>query len=115
MSQNINNFYGNISNSQIQQNTTNSSQNMAINDIYDKKEELIKYIAVLKENIKKIELTKDKLNTLIQGIEKIEIEANAQVRTSVINEGLATVRNVLEGVAGSVIASGLLYQLGNLL
>lgn len=115
MSTNINKFYGDVNNSQIQQNTNNSSQNMVINDYYDKKEELIRYVAVLKENINKIELTEDKINTVINSIKKIETEVNDKVRTSVIKEGLSTIRNVLEGVAVNVIASGLIHQLGHLL
>lgn len=115
MTQNINNFYGNINNSQIQQNTNNSSQNMVTNDYYDKKEELIRYVAILKENINKIELTEDKINTVSNSIKKIETEVNDKVRTSIIKEGLSTIRNVLEGVAVNVIASGLIHQLGRLL
>lgn len=110
---NINNFYGNISNSQIQQNVNNSSQVMSGDDGYKNKEELKKYILMLKENIEQIGLKQENLSDITNSIATIESELSQEYsKSKVINQCLATIRNVLEGVTGSLIASGLIYQLG---
>lgn len=114
MNSNINNFYGNVDNSQIQQNTNNSMQNISVNEDYNNKEELSKYILSLKENINKLGLEKDEIERVLKSTGKIENELKKEnTKTKVISECLETVRNVLEGVTGSLIASGLIYQLNS--
>lgn len=110
---NINNFYGNVNNAQIQQNVKNSSQTISLNEDYDKKDELENYILMLKENLDKIGGQPEKMADITKNIDVIELELKQQhSKPKVINECLGTIRNVLEGVTGSLIASGLIYQLG---
>jgi len=109
----VNNIYGNVNNSQIQQNVKNSSQKMSVNEEYEKKVELIKYISILKENIDKVGLESDKLSVIAKSVEIVESELEkSKSKSETINECLGTIRNVLQGVAGSLIASGLIYQMG---
>jgi len=111
--QTVNHFHGDIIGSQIQQNVQNSSQSMTINEDFKQKEELSSFLTTLKENIDSIKFDKDKLLVMEQNIKTLENELqNANSKSSVINEGLATIRNVLEGTTGSLIASGLIYQMG---
>jgi len=110
---NINNIYGNVNNSQIQQDVKNSSQTMSINEEYEKKDELTKYISTLKENIDKVGFESEKLLVVTENVEVIESELKKDnSKPKVINECLRTIRNVLEGVTGSLIASGLIHQMG---
>lgn len=109
------NFYGNINNSQIQQNVSNSSQVWGNNTEYEKKDDLEKYLNLLKENIEELKLDESKSNEVNKNIKSIELELKEEhPKSKLISEGLSTIRNVLEGVTGSLIASGLIYQLSNL-
>jgi hypothetical protein len=110
---NVNNIYGNVNNSQIQQNVKNSSQKMSVNEEYEKKVELIKYISILKENVDKVGLESDKLSVIAKSVEIVESELKkSKSKSETINECLGTIRNVLQGVVGSLIASGLIHQMG---
>lgn len=113
---NVNNFYGNVSNTQIQQDVQNSYQSISINDCYDKKEDLEMYISMLKQNINTVGLGKDDLKVVSNNVEILEKELKeTKSKPKVINDALCTIRNVLEGVAGSLIASGLIYEIGKLI
>lgn len=114
-SANINNFYGQVSNAQIQQNTSRSTQTIVYDNTYGKKDELLKFLDVLKENIIQVGLDEKNMLTLKSNIDQIDKELNANAKSSVIKEGLSSIRNILEGTAGSLVASGLLYHIGSLL
>ena len=110
---NVNNIYGNVNNSQIQQNTKNSFQKISVNEEYKKKVELIKFISILKDNIDKVGLESEKLTVISKSVEIVESELKkSKSKSVVINECLETIRNVLQGVAGGLIASGLIHQMG---
>lgn len=98
---------------QIQQNTSNSSQTMQQGSVdLNKVEELLQTI---KDNINNPDLV---LSTE-QSIEISEsikiIEAQKQLGNpdpNLIKEGFRTIRNVLEGITGSITASGIIHHLG---
>lgn len=98
---------------QIQQNTSNSSQTMQQGSVdLNKVEELLQTI---KDNINNPDLV---LSTE-QSIEISEsikiIEAQKQLGNpdpNLIKEGFRTIRNVLEGITGSITASGSIHHLG---
>ena len=105
----VNNFYGNILNSQIQQNSNQSLQ--TINNALDidkivKVVELIsthkKDILVLLDNPKDFEKELDVVNGEIK---------KANPSKEVISQSFKTIRNILEGIAGNMIAAGILYQI----
>ncbi len=103
-------FNGNVTNSQIQQNSNNSTQNMSV-DIVDK-QEVERLIGMIKDNIKDIKLGEEEINDINSQIKTIEsILETKKPKKSMITECFTTIRSILEGVAGSVIASGLIYQL----
>lgn len=112
-SSSVNNFYGNITNSQIQQNVRNSNQTMNINESYDKKNELKAWLDdTLKQNLSSIPLESAKLDTVENALKNIEAELEkSNSKPSIIKEGLSSIRTVLEGAAANLVASGLLYQL----
>lgn len=109
----VNNFYGNITNSQIQQNVRNSNQTMNTNESYDKKNELKAWLDdTLKQNLSSIPLESTKLDTVENALKNIEAELEkSNSKPSIIKEGLSSIRTVLEGAAANLVASGLLYQL----
>jgi len=104
----VNNFYGNVNNSQIQQNTNNSNQTIT----YDL-EKLNEIINLLKENAEKIKSGQD--DEINQTVQKLETEIKKNTPSvSIIKESLKTIRTILEGIAGNIIASGILYKINQL-
>ena len=107
----VNNYFGDISHSQIQQNSNGSTQSM-INEEFDI-QKVIDLVKLLKDNYDQIDYKSN---------EKVEIQAQintieAQLQSTkpnhaIINESFITIRNVLEGVTGSLLASGLIHHLG---
>lgn len=66
----INHFHGDVKGSQIQQNTTNSSQNIEIN-----------YLEKLEEELKKTEPNKSKIKEYLEKIGKLEIKLTPTIIT----------------------------------
>jgi hypothetical protein len=104
----VNNFYGDVNHSQIQQNTNNSNQIFT----YDL-EKINEIIYLLKENAKNIETDQD--DEIDDAVQKMETEIKkSNPSMNIIKESLKTIRTVLEGIAGSIIASGILYKISQL-
>ncbi|MEB9549022.1 hypothetical protein P4J60_02045 [Bacillus cereus] len=104
-------FHGNATGIQIQQQTSNSNQSMQQNHLdIQKIEELLKTI---KENLEQIDLDSGQKATINTNIEMIEKQKQlSNPNPVIIKEGFSTIRNVLEGVTGSLIASGIIHHLG---
>lgn len=108
------NYNAPVSQSQIQQNSPHAMQIMNVSEIDTKA--LAEFVKTLKDHAPELNLDvagDAKLDTEIQQIET-QI-ALPQPNSGVVRESLRTIRNVLEGCAGSLIASGLLYELGKFL
>jgi len=106
------NYNGPVSNSQIQQNSANSVQAMNVNDT----QTLTAFVDMLKTHAQELKLKKADLDQLQTEAQKMATELSAPLPdASLIRESLRTVRNVLEGCTGSIIASGLLFEIGKLL
>jgi len=107
----VNNFYGDITGSQIQQNSSQSTQTIKNENIND---------ALLKEIISLLTTNKSDLcdKTINPEVFNEEIEnlqnESAKERPSkvILNQSLQTIRSLLEGIAGNIIAAGLLYKIG---
>ena len=109
---NITNFYGAVSSSQIQQQTSDSSQFLTIEKIDI--EPILKFIAEVRDKLSETGITGD-----------IEKEVNAELNTldsqasspnpkpSIIRESLSSIRRILEG-AGGAIAAQLLISLSSI-
>lgn len=110
-SYNTNNFYGNATGIQIQQGTVNSSQNQTITQGFNY-EEIEKFI----ERIKKYEGLfdsefgdkADELRNTITGLEEL---VEKRENPSKIKRLLSELKNLVVGVTGSLIASGIAAQI----
>lgn len=109
----VNNFYGNSSGIQIQQHTSNSTQTI-INELDLDKVSI--FISKLKENLNQIGLQEDNQSIVESDVATISSQLESgKPNPSVLTKSLQSIRSSLEGAAGNLIASGLLYQLGQLL
>ena len=109
MSNNINNFYGNVSNMQIQQGTTNSNQtqNIMITETID----FVK-VAEFIENIKKYDAILEneyggQATKVREKLEEIEALVQKRENPGKIKLLLAELKNLSVGVTGSLIASAI--------
>ncbi len=109
MSNNTNNFYGNISNMQLQQGTVNSTQTQKIISMetidFDKVSEFVakikKYDTLLEDEFG------DKATEVRQKITEIETLVQKKENPSKIKMLLIELKNLSIGVAGSLIATGI--------
>lgn len=107
----INHFHGNMNNTQLQQNTNNSTQSM-VNETIDISK-VLELVKLLEENINEIELSQVKKSEIDAELKTINSQILSQKpKHRIIKESFSTIRNILEGATGSILASGLLYKLG---
>jgi hypothetical protein len=106
------NFYAPVTTSQIQQGSIESSQ--AIYTEVDFRE-LRNFTTELRKRIPELGLPDGEKQQLAAELGSVEAQLNApQPKRTVIAECLSSVRNILEGCAGSLVASGLLQTLAAL-
>jgi hypothetical protein len=108
---NVKNLFHGIERSQIQIESVNSAQNLAVNQFdYSKLKELIQ---ALKDSVEELGLEDGAIAELMAEIRTLESQAaSPKPKAFIIRELLLSVKNILEGAAGSLIASGLLAQIG---
>lgn len=105
----VNNFYGNVSNSQIQQNSNYSSQ--TINNSLDI-DKIVKVLELINTHKKDILVSLDNPKDFEKELDVVNGEVKkANPSNVVLSQSLKTLRNILEGITGNVIAAGILYQL----
>jgi len=100
--------------SQIQQGTSQSSQVLTYNanDI----EALLKFLADMKSQLSELKLDADSQAEVQADVETIETQIKSpRPKFTVIKECLASLRTILEGIAGNVIAALLAQQISTLL
>ena len=110
---NIKNYIqGNIQDSQIQIEATNSTQSKSVEfDIG----QVGKLIEALKSTIEVVGIDQQGKQELESEISTLEAQAKSpKPKNSIIGESLASVRRILEGASGNLVASGLLNQIGSL-
>lgn len=102
-------YHGPVTTSQIQQGTTDSSQTISTTiDLGGVKS----LVAELRSHIAELKLTAGRQRQMLAELASIEAQLSApEPRRGVIAECLSSVRNILEGCVGSLIASGLLQRL----
>ena len=106
----VSNIFGNVVHSQVQQGTTNSSQNMVRNEL--SLEAVNLFIGALSSSLPKLALDADKLEEIKAEMDTIKSQLRSpKPKTSIIKEGLHSIRAILEG-AGGVAAGELLIHLG---
>lgn len=106
-----NNFNGDVSRTQIQQNTVDSFQKIALSA--EKKDQVVELIAMINENKDKIGLNAERITEIESGVRDLERELEVgQPREEYIRKVLGRIGRVTEGVAGNVIAAGLIHMIG---
>lgn len=106
----VNNFLGDTSNTQIQQGSHHSSQNFEINS--GNQSTISEFIKALQDGLVSLSLPQEQLSEIKAEIATVEAQiGSAKPKSSIIGESLRTIRSILEEAAGSLVASGLLYQL----
>jgi hypothetical protein len=106
----IENIFGQISHSQIQQKTKHSSQKIT-NQTIDIAE-LLKCINSVKESLPKLNLNPDDNSEADASISTIEAQArSSKPSNTIIKESLKSLKSILENIAGNVASAGLLSQI----
>lgn len=97
------NIIGSINNSQLQQNTINSKQNLELKEF--KNEDLKKIISDLKDFSQEMNESKIK-EELNAEIGTLEIQSKSpNPKRGIIKEALKSIRNITEGTTGSMLAT----------
>ncbi|GHV88796.1 hypothetical protein AGMMS50267_11560 [Spirochaetia bacterium] len=105
-----NNFYSDVSNSQIQQFSDHATQNMNIGIDINKINEIIK---IFDENYKNLD--KKSCSEIVPIIETVKTEIVKQnPDNGKIKKCLGSVKNILEGIVGNITAAGLLHYLSGI-
>lgn len=109
---NINNFYGNASGIQFQQNSPNSTQTM--NNGVDVGQ-IADLIAKIKENLNQTGLSKEQQSIVDSEVETVTAElVSVQPQPTVIQKSLQSIKATLEGAGGNLVASGLMFMIDKL-
>lgn len=110
LSHNIYQFFGPISDSQIQAGSPHSVQTFAKTIDLEKVRD---FVTEARGSISKLELEPDQKKELEAELQTLESQlASPKPKMMVIKECLRSSRSILEGLVGSAIASGLLHKLG---
>ncbi|MFD2671623.1 AbiTii domain-containing protein [Marinicrinis sediminis] len=108
------NIIGNMINSQLQQNTTESIQSLKVEALVGK-EELIALIGDVKRLYEEIQNQEIK-NELSAEIEVLEAQVKSpKPKNNIIRETLKSIRNIAEGTTGSLVATGIQTKISALL
>jgi hypothetical protein len=96
--------------SQIQQGTISSSQTATFNQQSTK--ELLDFIKDLRDKQSDLKLSPDDASELSSDIDTVESQLkSSRPKTGIITEGLKSIKTILEGAAGSWLASDFLSKL----
>jgi hypothetical protein len=101
-------------NSQIQQGTHHSNQTGAFSS--ESHHELNEFINLFKQSLTELQLKPDDHAEVQSEVATIEAQlASSRPKSGIIKESLKTLRNVLEGATGSLLATELLQKIAELL
>ena len=102
-----------MQNSQLQQGSSNSTQSL---DVAQTSIDPTDFIKNLKKSIPCLNLEPEDLAELNAEVSTIENQLSSpKPKNVIISESLKSARNILEGAAGSIIATKLLEQLANIM
>ena len=109
----INNHFGSVSNSPIQQGTTQSTQTSSYSDSSAK---LVEIICKIRRAKPDWALSEEDSEQLDVSVETLEAQTKSSRPNSIIvNESLKSARSVIEGIVGSVAATQLATMISTLL
>lgn len=102
--------YGTIAGSNIQQGSPGANANVTYT-IDDHR----KMVQQIREAIPELDLSSEQKRTVETDLQTVELQLNSgSPRKAILNECWSSVRNILEGLAGSLIATSLLHELAKL-
>ena len=103
--------YGTMIGSSIQQGSPGASA-IVTYSVEDQRE----FIQRVRETIPELSLSTEQMRTIETDLRTVELQLSLdRPRKVILNECWSSVRNILEGVAGSLVATGLLNGLAKLL
>jgi hypothetical protein len=106
-------YIGEMRNSQIQQGSPEATQVATFNE--NKYEELKEVIESLKESIDQLGIGQQQKSELQVDLQTIETQmSSSKPKAAIITERLGSIKRILEGAAGSALASGLLNEIAAL-
>jgi len=106
----ITNNIGTMTNSQIQQHTVTSTQ--ALTNSGMDFEGIKKLIDLIEQKSEDIEMDKETEVEFLADLQTIKSQlSSTKPKLSIINEGLSSLRNILEGTTGSLIATGIVAEI----
>ena len=109
----VTNNIGNMQNSQLQQGSSNSTQSL---NVTQTSVDLADFIKELKKSIPDLNLGLEDLDELKAEVSTIEHQRSSpKPKNLIISESLKSIRNILEGATGSMIATELLKQLASII
>ncbi|MCJ8352306.1 hypothetical protein [Moritella sp.] len=105
----VTNHIGSMQNSQLQQDSAGASQTL---NVTQPKADVSAFIEELKASMHDLGLNKDDTAELEAEVFTIEHQLGSpKPKNIIINESLKSARSIMEGITGSVLATGLLAQL----
>jgi AbiTii len=108
------NYHGPVGNSQIQQGSAHSTQSMSVAGLDVKA--LTEFMASLNTYIADLKLGMTETRQVQADVSTVETQLSSPRPNHVIlRESLRSIRNILEGCAGSLLASGLVFEINKLL
>ena len=111
---NANAFYGNSSNVQIQQDTSNSRQTIVGNSEtldFDKASEIFSHI---RNNIDSLGVSEYEKKAIIDTLDEVQTNVDSKTESGLVRQALSIVKDFLIGVSGSLAASGILHLISSL-
>lgn len=112
-SYNVNNFYGPITNTQIQQGSPKSEQSIRVDGV--SMDSVAQFINALREELPNLTIEDDAHRELSSDIATVEVQISSpNPKEDIIRTGLGSIRRILEGASGG-IAAQLLMQLQSLI
>ncbi len=110
----IKNFINQMSHSQIQQDTRTSTQTLEIHTLDHNA--VAQLIQNLKKCIDEMQVSAGEKSELEADIATVEAQLKSpKPKSAVLRESLHSIRCILEGAAGSGLASGIIYEIVRLL
>jgi len=109
----INNFYGDATNVQIQQNTNKSKQNLTVTESIDfsKALEIFNHILSNIDSFNLSDADKQQLNSIVDEAKPL---AESKINSDAVKKSLSVIKDFFIGVSGSLSASGILYMLSQM-
>lgn len=112
-SYNINNFFGDVSSSNLQQASGHASRQHIETTIST--ESAGKIAQILRDNLSALEVNEEERSEIDSDLQTIEVQLNSpKPKSSIIKESFKSIRSVLEGASGGVAAQVLL-EIGKVL